>query len=383
MIENRCEIGLNSNQRKEMAFLSCLAPHIRNHVEVVMRHPNFGLSQKSITFMNPKPSCSADHENSQCDRFKISIPYAGMSVECLVIFQSSAPHCPPDFLFSDCSFIIPLENIKSLCDWNFENPDGLLLVVKELMYFYKEIQIAQLENYADLYIEYLNLIQLPNMSEDDIEVFVSYNKNNPITFLIQLHIELANILPNVFLGNVEEETILLLVTFPLRNVSRSTQRLYLSANISNAFELSPEFHLPPLLSTFSFKEYIPALEDALKKNAALVASAYEKRKECVSVLLSHFENCLIEYDVLLYMKLTLLLELKGFHFLLEIDFPRNFPIGVPELIFRSVYHTYSGAPTSVSIDSYSYSPNWSSHELLEEIVKFIHNYASLFQQDSA
>ncbi|GFY48245.1 BRCA1-A complex subunit BRE [Trichonephila inaurata madagascariensis] len=374
-----------SESEVEKVETTVLVPHVRNHVETMLYEPNFGLCHKEVQVMNPKPSFPCyDAKSSNCDRFELIIPYAGVRIECMVIFQSSGPECPPDFVFSDSRFFVPINQIESLCSWDVNKTDGLLCTMREIMQFYKKRQIQELDKYEHLSFEYLCLFQLQNFHEDDIEIFVPLEPENPVVFLIRLHVEFGKLLPDFYKGDSDAEDFpLLLVSFPNRDSNRSNQRLYLSKNIQTLLGLAETFQLPDDVNENYLTRYIIALEEELKTKAVLAASRYDRRKMYFIKFLSHFDRCIIEYDIVFFKSMVILLREEDFYFIVEINLPDDYPVGTPALVFRSIYHSYMGDPIAVAIDSYPYSPAWSMHKILQETVKFIEEYAPLFRQDSS
>ncbi|CAL1265184.1 unnamed protein product [Larinioides sclopetarius] len=369
--------------KREKVDISVLAPHVRKHVEVLLDQPIIGLCHREVEVLNPKPSFpSYEKENSNCDRFQIVIPYAGMRIECMVVFQSSGPECPPDFVFSDSRFFVPIDQIETLCSWDVHKSDGLLKVMKEIMQFYKKKQIQELDRYEHLSFEYLCLFQLQNFNEDDIEILVPSDPETPVLFLIRLPADFRHILPDFYQEESDlRDFPLLLVSFPNRDSSRSCQRLYLTKKTQLLLGMDESFQLPDEVNDNYLTRYIIALEDELKTKAEMAASRYERRRMYFTQFLSHFYRCVVEYDVLYFSSMTLILREDDFHFILEINLPDDFPMGTPALVFRSIYHSFMGDPVAVAVDNYPYSPTWSMQKILDETVKFIEEYVHLFRQD--
>ncbi|XP_015909474.1 BRISC and BRCA1-A complex member 2-like isoform X5 [Parasteatoda tepidariorum] len=260
-----------------MTDISCFVPHVQKHVEVILTKRYIGLSHEGLVIKNPQPSCPSFEKNANCDRFTVVVPYAGTSVEFIVMFQATQPECPPDFLFSDLKFFVPIDELESLHNWDVQETDGLFKVVKEIMYYYKKKNMEDLEKYTELNYEYLSLFQIRNFSEDDIEVYVPSKAKTPITMLVRLHVEFCDVLPDVTQRSGYESALLLLI-FSDRDNEKCSQRLYLSEEIKNALGLNGNFEFPGHMREFQLNRYIVAVEDKLRCQVDLVASRYEKCK---------------------------------------------------------------------------------------------------------
>ncbi|XP_015909473.1 BRISC and BRCA1-A complex member 2-like isoform X4 [Parasteatoda tepidariorum] len=258
-----------------MTDISCFVPHVQKHVEVILTKRYIGLSHEGLVIKNPQPSCPSFEKNANCDRFTVVVPYAGTSVEFIVMFQATQPECPPDFLFSDLKFFVPIDELESLHNWDVQETDGLFKVVKEIMYYYKKKNMEDLEKYTELNYEYLSLFQIRNFSEDDIEVYVPSKAKTPITMLVRLHVEFCDVLPDVTQRSGYESALLLLI-FSDRDNEKCSQRLYLSEEIKNALGLNGNFEFPGHMREFQLNRYIVAVEDKLRCQVDLVASRYER-----------------------------------------------------------------------------------------------------------
>lgn len=365
-----------------MVETSVFAHHVQQHVETVMMSAPIGLCQKRITFMNPRPSCPDYIADAKCDQVKMVIPFAGVPVECLVMFQANQPSCPPDFIFADSRFIVPFERMSILHKWNVRYSAGLLDTIKEMMYYFKKKHLSLLENHFNVYQEYLSLVTFGSFSEEEVEVFVPSNKHIPISFLIRLKVDLRS-LPAAYFRNVEARKYpLLLVTFHPHDKNKHNQKLYFSSELESALGVALHFKLPNFHSNLPLGQYVHVIQDELAKKAEMIATAYELRKRYMAVFVSRLENCIVEYDMLLFRKLSFLIEEEDYHILVDITIPHIYPVTMPMLTFRSLYHAYQGIPTSVIMNSYPFSPDWTFEHIYEETMKYINDYASLFPQDS-
>lgn len=373
-----------SSDDVKLVDLAIFAPHVREQVETLLMEGNLALSHRVVEVMNPRPSFTHNEgEDYDCDRFQLIIPYAGTPLECMVVFQSTGPECPPDFVFSDPRFFVPINEIESLSAWDVKNSSALSSTVKEIIQVYKKKQIQELEKYYYLSFEYLCLYQLKEFEEDDIEIIVPPEPDSPVHFLIRLHVDLHSYFSEFYDEGYEiEENPLLLVTYPDRSCNKSIQRLYLTRNMETLLGLDDTFQLSLEITDNYLTRYMVAIQEELKTRCELSASRYQKRKLYFLQFLAYFSKSIVEYDIMFYSCIVLLLKEGNFHFMVEINLPDNYPNGTPALIFRSIYHKSDNKPVQIAVDSYPYSSKWSITRVLQETVKFMAEYAPRFMQNS-
>ncbi|KAK8780054.1 hypothetical protein V5799_018605 [Amblyomma americanum] len=174
---------------------------------------------QNLTTPHPIRLVSASHGGPRdgtqqlCDRFKISLPYAGQAITWEVIFQAHRPELPPDFIFDDTAFQPNIEELPSLCDWNSEDDQALTNVVQELLEQYRKHQVSMLDDSPRLQFEYSSLVHQSDIAESNIQVHLNKkNPGTPVRFWITLPIDFSR-LPPVFAK-------VLLIFSDLLNVSR-------------------------------------------------------------------------------------------------------------------------------------------------------------------
>lgn len=75
------------------------------------------------------------------------MPYADIKLKWTVLFDSEFPESGPDFIFNDETFLADPDintltrYVPSLFNWNYCNCNSLLLVLKELLAYYKRNQV--------------------------------------------------------------------------------------------------------------------------------------------------------------------------------------------------------------------------------------------------
>lgn len=95
-------------------------------------------------------SLSSSCGKEQGDRFKLSIPYAKQNLVWNVFFDSQCPEMGPDFIFNDNTFLADIDvdtlsvKVPSLANWNPNDENALLNVLKELLLCYKEHQVCNI-----------------------------------------------------------------------------------------------------------------------------------------------------------------------------------------------------------------------------------------------
>lgn len=359
--------------------LTCFAPHVRTQLEEIIKRGKIGLCPGPIKILNPMPSAPSYMGNVYCDRFNIVIPYGGHCVEWYVMFQASDPNSFPDFIFGE-SFYVLITDVNSLMTYDPNKSESFFLVLKELLQIFRRSQVAHLESYSRVQFEYSTLIQQADVKEEDIEVYIADEKG-PINFLIRLGVSFQS-LPAIFRNESDTDIALLLVTFNDPEGSKIIPKLCLPPKIELALGSPLSFRIPTLASDGCLMDYVPFVQDSLKKRVDTIANSFVKRKEFLRLFLDHFEGSYVEYDRDLASTVTAILEQNDFHFLLQMDLPQNFPLNKPSFTFRSIYHFNFQKPYSTTVSSYAYHSGWSAEVLLEKTVEFIREFAETFQRDS-
>ncbi|GIY49162.1 hypothetical protein CDAR_437051 [Caerostris darwini] len=360
--------------------LTWFAPHVLMQLEEIIKHGKIGICPGPIKILNPMPSGASWVKKNYCDRFKLVIPYGGHSVDWDVIFQAKSPECPPDFIFTNAPNFVDLDCIRTLMDWNPKNANSLLIILKDLIHHYQIYQAARLEKYSRVQFEYSTLTQQTNITEEDIEVYVVDEKEGPINFLIRLGVQFSGI-PKIY-KNEAGDTALLLVTFNGSEGTKITPKLCLPPKIEAALGSPLSWRIPAFSSDGCLMDYVPFVQESLKKRVEMVAYNFEKRMEYLFEFLEYFEGSFLEFDRDLASKATFLFEHNGFYFIFHIDLPQNFPLGKPSFTFRSIYHSAFEKPFSTTVMNYPYNQGWPIRTMLEKTVEFIQKYAVVFQQNS-
>ncbi|XP_064621350.1 BRISC and BRCA1-A complex member 2-like [Lineus longissimus] len=369
-----------------------IAPCLKHLTELIQRDGSLsGLCPGSIRIVdvNTSSSCSLLEKAPCGDRFKMRIPYAGVSIEWEVLFDLHQPHQAPDFIFSqeDKDFQVDLDMVPSLVHWNPKKPDSLLRVTEEVLHQYKEYHRSLVNHHVRLQFEYSSFIEQEQFREDDIEIHVgrkSEKKIGPVNFLIKLPINFARIPAILTKDNPGEDAAVLLISFhsPDSMNSKITPQLYLSPRVEHCIGGCSSLRVPPWPTGGCLMDYVPVVSRLLEKKVEKVIAGFEKRKDYIAAFLSHFGRSVIEYDMEGFSKISLMLEWNDFFFIFHVEVPTQFPEDPPTFTFQSIYHENSGKPYMKSSKDYPYSPRWSGNEMVERAWSYILDNIGGFQKAS-
>jgi len=83
------------------------------------------------------------------ERYMLDIPYAGQHLQWHVMFDAQEPDSPPQFLFPETPDFLQDMNLDeleaklpSLANWDCDDADSLLKVVRELVIEYRSLQVG-------------------------------------------------------------------------------------------------------------------------------------------------------------------------------------------------------------------------------------------------
>ncbi|XP_077522457.1 BRISC and BRCA1-A complex member 2-like isoform X2 [Amblyomma americanum] len=359
------------------------APRVRCYLKNLLEH-----TMQNLTTPHPIRLVSASHGGPRdgtqqlCDRFKISLPYAGQAITWEVIFQAHRPELPPDFIFDDTAFQPNIEELPSLCDWNSEDDQALTNVVQELLEQYRKHQVSMLDDSPRLQFEYSSLVHQSDIAESNIQVHLNKkNPGTPVRFWITLPIDFSRLPPVFAKENLSEDMAILQVTFQSPEGSRILPQLFLSPRVE-ALGSSMAIKLPPFNKDSCLMDYVPQVKQLLEKRVEQVSASFAKRKEYVAAFLNLFGRNLLEFDAEGFASLSFLFEHDDFFFILSIAIPQSFPQDKPSLTFQSAYHTSCGWPYSITCTDYPYSPRWEASEMADRARTFVTEYVPSFQSSS-
>ncbi|TSM77412.1 BRISC and BRCA1-A complex member 2 [Bagarius yarrelli] len=295
---------------------------------------------------------------------------------------------------------------EHLVDWDSNNSECLLHLVKELLQQYHQYQCQRLRESSRLLFEYDSLLEDPNYGRS-MEIYAgrknSWTGEFSARFLLKLPVDFSNIpiyllkfqnmgvacvnvAPGV--GGVAfrhvyarkedtaldpgEDVALLSVSFEDAEATQVFPKLFLSPSIEHALGGPSALHIPAFPSGGCLIDYVPQVCQLLTNKVQYVIQGYHKRREYIAAFLSHFGMGVVEYDAVGFTKLTLLLMWKDFCFLVHDQ---------PTLTFQSIYHfSSSGQLYSQVQKSYPYSPRWDGNEMAKRAKVYFKSFIPQFQE---
>ncbi|XP_062595452.1 BRISC and BRCA1-A complex member 2-like isoform X2 [Saccostrea cucullata] len=360
-----------------------ISPEFNKIVESLIVEGKFGVCNGIIRIDDVKSGSCTTQKGPRGDRFKVYIPYAGQTLTWEVILDNSCPEDPPDFIFEETDFCPNVADVKSLLDWDVDNPYCLIEVIKELLEHYKAFQERLLEAHSRLQFEYSSLLDHTELSRDLIEVYSERSERvGPINFLIKLPVDFSDVPPYLTKDNPGENSAVLLISFPSPDSSRVTPQLYLSPRVERAFGGSSNLRIPTFPNGGCLLDYVPNVYKLLHNKVEKTIQMFEKRKDLIAAFLSQFGRSVLEFDAEGFSEISLLFEWNDFFFILYVELPQSFPQEAPVLTFQSIYHESKDKPYIEIHDRYPYSPRWSGTEMVSRIKTYILDNIQAFQKQS-
>lgn len=356
--------------------LPTLAPHVKIFFQKVVQDGRVGICSGSISITNPQSGSPHTGNLELMDRAKLVIPYGGQTITWEVIFQYDRPECPPDFIFDDPEFEPDITDIKSLCDWDPDQPEALLDVVKELLDHYRANQVALLESSARLQLEYGMLLEQSEITEKDIEIATlkMRNRGGQINFLIRLPVDFSQLYPIYEKDKINSlDSAVLLISFHPPEAARITSQLFLSPKIEQVLNMldGGPVRIPTFPRDSCLMDYVPLIKESLQQKVEQMATGYHGRREYILAFLSLFGRSLLEFDSCYFLSISFLLEWNEYFFVLQIDLSLNFPVEKPRLVLVAIYTSSQTRQTKKVFMDYPYSPRWSGQEMAQRAKDFV------------
>ncbi|KAK0175223.1 hypothetical protein PV327_008989 [Microctonus hyperodae] len=351
----------------------------------VLETKKFGVASGAIELIE----VTSSQCNEKGDRFEITIPYAQQLLNWSVIFDSTNPEMGPDFDFHDKTFLLDpqIELVEqflpSLMEWDPSNQNCLLNVLLELLMFYKHHQINLLNE--RLQMEYSMLIEQTEICDEDLEILLLPDPINPTEahFVIRIAGDYSK-LPKKIIGDSNNIAIMLHVVFQGVNWQRVTPQIFFSSNLIDILGNPNNLNIPPFPPTKTLMDYVPEIKRTIDNKINGVVENYEKKKEYINALLCIQGCSIIEYDADDFSMITLLMEVRDFHFLVYINLSLKFPTDSPKIILQSIYHlnTRNGNLFKETLTNIPYSPRWSPIEMVSKALMFIIHKSLEFKKNS-
>ncbi|PFX20562.1 BRISC and BRCA1-A complex member 2-like [Stylophora pistillata] len=358
--------------------LQRIHPDIAKFAEAVLNSEGIGVCGELLKIVEPKSSLSFINpriKKGSCDRFKVLVPYAGRTLKWEVLFNQTQPDFPPDFIFGpqDQEFVPNIEKIESLENWDSNNPESLVNLIKELIREYKEYQREQVEKIPRIHFEYTTLAADSSYPEFEVHVIKGQlNTDSIVNFMIKLPVDLTGIPPFIIRDCPGEDMACLFVSYTSLNGEHVTPTLLLSPRVERAFGGASNLRIPHWLGVNGcLLEYLPLIQELFAQKVEQVCQAFHKRREYVAAFLSAFGSSVLEYDAEGFMKLSLLFKVQGFFCIVHIELDKNFPQEAPLFYLQSIYHEKNNQPYEKLEAGYPYSPRWSGDEMAERARTFL------------
>jgi BRCA1-A complex subunit BRE len=318
------------------------------------------------------PCCCRDIEvhleESDCDRFSLKIPYCGSVLKWCVIFDAEHPKLPPDIILdpSDSTFCPVLSDLKSLTDWDPNDENSLRLVVYQLLELFSkhQLHIAQQIDHIKFNTEFLQ--ESTHYCRFDVHVKKREGSedNLRVKLYIQLPVAFTSLPAYLTSESLGEDQAILSVTFHSINAAHVIPKLRLSPRIERAVGAIGNLRIPRWGDDFGscLMDYVPEVCKRVEDKFKEVYDAYVKRKELVSMFLSHFGSSLIEYDDEGFKKMTFLMSYQGFQCLVHIELSLSFPRDAPVFTLQSLYHEHNNQPYDMTYHDYQWYKPWFTPE---------------------
>uniref|UniRef100_A0A6V7IYY5 BRISC and BRCA1-A complex member 2 n=1 Tax=Bracon brevicornis TaxID=1563983 RepID=A0A6V7IYY5_9HYME len=221
----------------------------------------------------------------------------------------------------------------------------------------------------NLHAEYMMLINRTEINEEDVEVILTPDGNQPTEahFLIRLAVDFSK-LPKKHIV-VNDTAAVLHVTFRAPHWARSNAELHLSENLHEVFSNFNNIQLSSISLQKPLMVVVPEVKRMLNDKIDSILMAFEKKSAFISAVICHQSGSVIEYDSIDFNYVIILLEQCDFHFLVHFNLPQNFPDQPPRVTLQSVYFM-SGKHEVYKhvIDGIPYSPRWEPAKMYSKAI---------------
>ncbi|XP_052769437.1 BRISC and BRCA1-A complex member 2-like [Mya arenaria] len=369
----------------EHDIISSVTPKLSHLVIKLMRDCEVGICAGHVKLSDLNCGCpTVSDAPGKCDRFKVTIPFAGQTLTWEVLFDEQNPEDPPDFIFGSDEFFPNIDRLPSLVDWDFSEPASLTHVINELVIEYRRYQERLVSEIERLNFEYTSLLEGTAVTPDTMEIHVSRTENRvgPINFLIKLHVDFSKIPEYMVKLNLGEDAALLLVTYHTAEGSRITPQLYMSHRLEKALGGGNNLRIPVFPEQSCLSDYVQDVTLLLQNKVDTIVNCFEKRRDYINAFLEQFGRSVLEFDSVSFTKVGFLFEWHDFFFMVNIELPAMFPKEKPSLTLQSIYHEQKGRPYSEPYPDYPYSPRWNGAEMADRIRQYILEHIGTFQKKS-
>ncbi|RDD42985.1 BRCA1-A complex subunit BRE [Trichoplax sp. H2] len=265
--------------------------------------------------------------DTNCDRFKLHLPYSQHTLIWEVIFDRRRNNQAPDFIFGeeDKDFNPDSEKLESLSYWNTSNANCFSLVIKELLLQYALHQEKLLGANSRLSFECSKLRTSKDF--DSFEILVKkkntngYNSYFEANFLIRINLK-SESLPHLKAGlnkSIQDFYANLLVTMVSNDTANVVTNLQINPWLEKLLGSNTTKQCPRWggSNASSLLEYLTTVQRYLQDKINRIGENFTRRKELIESFKQHFNGALLEYDSENYTSINLLLVTSGFYFILH------------------------------------------------------------------
>ncbi|XWS20945.1 hypothetical protein CRYUN_Cryun30bG0013200 [Craigia yunnanensis] len=326
--------------------------------------------------------------NGGLDRFTLLIPYCLDHIKWDVIYNAEFPLAPPDIIFGpEDEDFHPLymtgaegeRDLKSqtrniLSDWNNKDPTRLQALIQELRDQYMSYQRKRVGEVDDDRLKFeISTI----CSREGIEMLISSGVEKPEE--VKFAVPLMDMNINKMVHGCpwrHPQKIYLQVIYPVGRKYASTPsaprlKLMSTSELRALFSID-DVKLPSWLDGMCMAEYLPHLEESLRKQVLEAVSLIDIRRCFIEALAPLFGRPL-EADPVFCRKATFLASSGSFVFLVHFLISTQFPKQQPALMLQSSQHILpQGVPKkSPLLTEYPWSPRWEISRMAERIFDFL------------
>ncbi|XP_050313557.1 BRISC and BRCA1-A complex member 2-like [Anthonomus grandis grandis] len=290
--------------------------------------------------------------------FYLNVPYAGKFLKWELIFDPEDLMALPDFDFNDCSFLSEpdinyiAENIPSWDNWDLNDTDSILNIIKEFLALYGKTQLDKLlkENkYCKFKEQYEELLNKMDLTPDKVEVQIETKNESDyggttddfiaINFLVNLPIDFSKLLeysqPGLVITNPGEDYAHLHIQFRKLDHPQTKVALNLSARPEQALE---RLRVAKLGKDATLYEYVKTFKSIIDNQIQLLWDRSEARGEFIAAIVAHFAKSIVEYDCTRNTKISFIYdETEDYTALVTVKLSHDYPRDKPKILLQSIF----------------------------------------------
>ena len=329
---------------------------------------------------------AADIKEKQCDNFEVSLNIATCNVKWNLIFDCFDLDSGPDFVFPQNElsedFDPDYEQVKSLLNWNKNEPNALINVLKDLVEEYKNYQLEQLKKLnLQLYNQVLELMK----SFNKVEVFCSkkYHQNKQVTILVEFPMDIVENTISDSNKNWNYSNPMLQINFELKGPTVSNNvYIHLPPHIEKVVNMSLITPATMQGSNDKIALYVTNMQEKCYSYLKLLCESKSRRKKFLKAVHELMKTKVIEYDSTNFFKMSLLYSFEDFNFIVHLSMYKTFPKDAPLLTFESTYYCKEGGKLFQMVcKKYSYDMKWSADDMARKIKQVIEEKAPVFKNN--